>query len=165
MSVSDGAAGSTEHDANAFAFDLAVTVLLTEGATADLPCDLGPRSDPAVKVWWHRADDPTTALYTLDPPPGRRGNLMQARHSVAEPLRGRAHFSAVRRPALLSISALRYEDHGLYVCNVEYKHGSRRSYDVELHIVAELSAKPKLNLFWMNASQCKMEFMDLDFSK
>ncbi|XP_077542494.1 protein turtle homolog A-like isoform X3 [Haemaphysalis longicornis] len=112
-----------------------VTVVLTEGASADLPCDLGPRSDPAVKVWWHRADDPTTPLYTLDPPPGRRGNLMQARHSVAEPLRGRAHFSAVRRPALLSISSLRYEDHGLYVCNVEYKHGSRRSYDVELHII------------------------------
>ncbi|XP_049524258.1 uncharacterized protein LOC125945900 [Dermacentor silvarum] len=120
-----------------------VTVLLTEGATADLPCDLGPRSDPAVKVWWHRADDPTTALYTLDPPPGRRGNLMQARHSVAEPLRGRAHFSAVRRPALLAISALRYEDHGLYVCNVEYKHGSRRSYDVELHIVAIKRHEPR----------------------
>ncbi|XP_072144157.1 synaptogenesis protein syg-2-like [Dermacentor andersoni] len=114
-----------------------VNVLLSPTASAELPCDLGPRSEPAVRAWWHRANSPQAPLYTLDALPGHRGTggLVQARHSVADSLRGRAHFSAVRRPALLSISALRYEDHGLYVCNVEFKYGARKSYEVELEIV------------------------------
>lgn len=118
-----------------------MTVLLTESASADLPCDLGSRSEAAVKVWWHKGDDLTLPIYTLDSPPGRRGNLMQGRHTVAEPLKGRAHFSAVRSPALLSIASLRYEDHGIYVCNVEFKHGPSRSYDVELEVVGESANK------------------------
>ncbi|KAH9362021.1 hypothetical protein HPB48_014960 [Haemaphysalis longicornis] len=117
--------------------NVAVSVLLTSSASAELPCDLGPRSEPAVRAWWHRSGSPEAPLYTLDALPGQRGagGLVQARHSLADALRGRAHFSAVRRPALLSISALRYEDHGLYVCNVEFKYGTRRSYEVELDII------------------------------
>ncbi|KAL3230368.1 hypothetical protein MRX96_023420 [Rhipicephalus microplus] len=92
----------------------AVNVLLSPTASAELPCDLGPRSEPAVRAWWHRANSPQAPLYTLDALPSHRGTggLVQARHSVADSLRNRAHFSAVRRPALLSISSLRYEDHG-----------------------------------------------------
>ncbi|KAH8018358.1 hypothetical protein HPB51_003528 [Rhipicephalus microplus] len=115
----------------------AVNVLLSPTASAELPCDLGPRSEPAVRAWWHRANSPQAPLYTLDALPSHRGTggLVQARHSVADSLRNRAHFSAVRRPALLSISSLRYEDHGLYVCNVEFKYGARKSYEVELEII------------------------------
>ncbi|XP_064467554.1 hemicentin-2-like [Ornithodoros turicata] len=114
-----------------------LTVLLTESATADLPCDLGSREDRAVKAWWHRGDDPTVALYTLEAPSGRKGtiNLAQAHHIVGPSLEGRAHFSVVRSPALLSILRLKYEDRGIYVCNVQYEHSSSRSYGIELNII------------------------------
>ncbi|XP_064467309.1 hemicentin-2-like [Ornithodoros turicata] len=124
-----------------------VTVLLTDSASADLPCDLGTRDERAVKAWWHRGDNPTQPVYTLEAPVGRKGtiNLSQARHTVGPSLVGRAHFSVVRTPALLSILRLRYEDRGVYVCNVEFERSPRRSYDIELEVIIPPSDPVILN--------------------
>ncbi|KAL3211365.1 hypothetical protein MRX96_036450, partial [Rhipicephalus microplus] len=100
----------------------AQTVTALEGGQVQLSCDISAPAagDFAVRIRWFKDSGPNP-VYSIDVNP-RTGSLSQIRQSaLRSSLQGRAYFSVIQTPAVLSVDRLRHADNGSYVCAVDFK--------------------------------------------
>ncbi|KAK8773880.1 hypothetical protein V5799_011586 [Amblyomma americanum] len=120
-----------------------------EGGQAQLSCDVrAPSADDfAVRIRWLKElaepggggdgeeEEASVAVYSVDVN-SRTGSLSQIRQRAhLGSLRGRAYFSVIQTPAVLSVDRLRSADNGTYVCAVDFKKGWTRTATVQLVVV------------------------------
>ncbi|KAH7962888.1 hypothetical protein HPB52_018531 [Rhipicephalus sanguineus] len=100
----------------------AQTVTALEGSQVQLSCDISAPGigDFPVRIRWFKDSGPNP-VYSVDVNP-RTGSLSQIRQSAQRSsLQGRAYFSVIQTPAVLSVDRLRHADNGSYVCAVDFK--------------------------------------------
>ncbi|XP_040357971.1 hemicentin-1 [Ixodes scapularis] len=107
-----------------------------EGSQVQLACDItapGPGDFP-VRIRWFKDSGPNP-VYSVEVNP-KTGSLSQIRQSAQlTSLQGRAYFSVIQSPAVLSVDRLRYSDNGTYVCAVDFKKDWTRRLTTHLVVI------------------------------
>ncbi|CAN8005595.1 unnamed protein product, partial [Ixodes hexagonus] len=107
-----------------------------EDSRVQLSCDIrapGPGDFP-VRILWFKDLSPSP-VYSVEVN-SRTGSLSQIRQSAQlSGLQGRAYFSVIQVPAVLSIDALRHSDNGTYVCAVDFKKDWTRKLTTHLVVI------------------------------
>ncbi|CAN8029649.1 unnamed protein product, partial [Ixodes persulcatus] len=120
-----------------------------EGSHVQLACDItapGPGDFP-VRIRWFKDSGPNP-VYSVEVNP-KTGSLSQIRQSAQlTSLQGRAYFSVIQSPAVLSVDRLRYSDNGTYVCAVDFKKDWTRRLTTHLVLIVP----------------CKSAILDCEFS-
>ncbi|XP_064474767.1 hemicentin-1-like isoform X2 [Ornithodoros turicata] len=114
----------------------AQTLTVLEGSQVQLGCDIratGPGDFP-IRIRWFK-DSGESPVYNVEVNP-RTGSLSQIRQSAQQSsLQGRAYFSVIHTPAVLSVDRLRFDDNGTYVCSVDFKKDWTRKVIVHLIVI------------------------------
>lgn len=114
----------------------AVVLTALEGSQVQLACDIsapGPGDFP-VRIRWFKDSGPSP-VYSVDVNP-RTGSLSQIRQSAQlSSLQGRAYFSVIQSPAVLSVDRLRHSDNGTYVCSVDFNKDWTRKLTIHLIVI------------------------------
>ncbi|CAN8029643.1 unnamed protein product, partial [Ixodes persulcatus] len=109
-----------------------------EDSRVQLSCDIrapGPGDFP-VRILWFKDLSPSP-VYSVEVN-SRTGSLSQVRQSAQlSGLQGRAYFSVIQVPAVLSIDGLRHSDNGTYVCAVDFKKDWTRKLTTHLIVIGE----------------------------
>ncbi|EEC19793.1 sidestep protein, putative, partial [Ixodes scapularis] len=107
-----------------------------ENSRVQLSCDIrapGPGDFP-VRILWFKDLSPSP-VYSVEVN-SRTGSLSQVRQSAQlSGLQGRAYFSVIQVPAVLSIDGLRHSDNGTYVCAVDFKKDWTRKLTTHLIVI------------------------------
>ncbi|KAL1442018.1 hypothetical protein MTO96_008027 [Rhipicephalus appendiculatus] len=114
----------------------AQTVTALEGSQVQLSCDISAPAvgDFPVRIRWFKDSGPNP-VYSIDVNP-RTGSLSQIRQSaLRSSLQGRAYFSVIQTPAVLSVDRLRHADNGSYVCAVDFKKDWTRKLTTHLIVI------------------------------
>ncbi|XP_049518146.1 hemicentin-2-like isoform X1 [Dermacentor silvarum] len=114
----------------------AQTVTALDGSQVQLSCDISAPGvgDFPVRIRWFKDSSPNP-VYSVDVNP-RTGSLSQIRQSAQRSsLQGRAYFSVIQTPAVLSIDRLRHADNGSYVCAVDFKKDWTRKLTTHLIVI------------------------------